>query len=173
MNNDFSLVEEQLLELATPHIKEMCHQRWCNLEPEDRLAEAFFLFIMALRNFPLNSGHFIEDYDKALEEHMSKLNRKTPSLRYSHISLDSFPGEEKDTGCNLYHVLPSKEPDYSYLNVESFLKTLTPLEQDIAQELMTSKSKAKVAQKHGFTAYQLKKIVTQIGKQYIQWSTEK
>lgn len=72
--------EELALEKATPYLRALCKKRWSNLEYEDRLAEVQFIFLLALRQFSTNSGHFLEDFCAVLTPYMDELNKRTSSL---------------------------------------------------------------------------------------------
>jgi hypothetical protein len=86
MNN---ITENDVILFYRPHIKQICQGRWPNLEPKDRESEATLYFICALRSFPLNCGHFWEDYCDALIPYMDQLNRIAPSRYFSkECSLD-------------------------------------------------------------------------------------
>ena len=67
--------EEIALRLAMPHIRKICHGKWLNLEPEDRVSEAAYFFVCAFRSIPLGTGNFIPDYEDALVPYMNEHNR--------------------------------------------------------------------------------------------------
>lgn len=50
--------EMQAYQLFEAKIKEICKWNWRFLEYEDRVSEAAYIFIIALRTLPTNTGFF-------------------------------------------------------------------------------------------------------------------
>lgn len=118
--------EERAMLLLMPHLKALCHRKWSNLEPEDRLSEAVLFTLCAIRSLPINSGHFIPDLNATLLPHMDKQNRKAPSRFYGcDQSLDcQMATSNGDDSWNLYAILTGSEIDESSIMVHSFLNSL-------------------------------------------------
>lgn len=65
--------ETQAYQLFEAKIKEICKLNWRFLEYEDRVSEAAYIFIIALRTLPTNTGFFWQEYQNALTTHMQNL----------------------------------------------------------------------------------------------------
>ena len=172
MQEDF---ENEIVGLAMPHIKKLCYGKWFNLELEDRIIEAAYFFICALRNLPIDSGHFMSDYEDALVPYMNEQNRKEPS-RYHRCdrSLDD-PGNTNNTDkkWTLYDILSGPDIDQTAVDVDSFLNSLPIWQKNILQDRMIyGYTETQVAHKYGFPNNKLKKVLLKIGDIYQQgqWS---
>ena len=170
--------EAKMLDLAMPHIRKICHGKWSNLEPEDRVAEAAYFFVCAFRSIPIGTGHFMSDYEKALTPYMDEHNRKAPPRYYCrNRSLDKLmPTKNSDDTWSLYDILPGTELDETSFHVTSFLKSLPDKEQAIVNDLMIEGlSKASVARKHKLSGSELAKILNILSYNYQQshWSENK
>lgn len=118
--------EEQAILLLMPHLKNLCHRKWPNLEPEDRLSEAVLFTLCAIRSLPTNSGHFISDLNATLLPHMDKQNRNTLSRFYGRDqSLDcQMATSNGDDSWTLYATLTGSEIDESSIMLDSFMDSL-------------------------------------------------
>ena len=161
------ITEEQVIEKVTPYLKEMCSHRWLNLELEDRIAEMQYAFLAALRYYPINSGHFMEDFKASAEPYMDELNRRTPSLYYN-ISLDAdMAAKNGAENCNRRCFLTARDESESRLYVGMFISSLPKMEQDILGALLSGDAKTEIARDHHMTAGQLQVLLKQIGNQYL------
>lgn len=165
-----NITENDVILFYMPRIKQFCHGRWPNLEPEDRESEAVFYFICALRSFPLNCGHFWEDYCNALVSYMDHLNRITPSRYFrKEYSLDCTIKTNNCEGeITLFDILEGPGLDESSLSVESFIKALSSEDSAIIHDLIEEIPLAAVAQKHNLSVYSLRKRLYKIGTIYME-----
>lgn len=147
-----NVTEGDVLLRFLPHIKQICQGRWPNLEPEDREAEAAIFFVCALRSFPLNGGHFWEDYCAALTPYMNRVNQTAPSRYYSkEYSLDRpIRTNNSEREITLSDILVGSDYDESSLYVEAFIETRSEEEKAIIRELIDQKSRAMVARERKF-----------------------
>ena len=164
--------EDRIVLAALPVIRALCQRRWLNLEYEDRVSEALLLFVEDLRSKPLTSGHFFKDYRGHLPERMDKLNRETPSLRFSRFSLDAIIVGTKDDGVNGYGILRSHLSDFSKLSVAEFISSLTDDERKIVLLRMSGYGKQETSRALDMSVYQLEKALGDIRRHYMDWSAE-
>lgn len=161
--------EEQAMLLLMPHLKNFCHRKWSNLEPEDRLSEAALFTLCAIRSLPINSGHFIPDLNATLSLHMDEQNRKNPSRFYGYEqSLDcQMATNNGDDSWNLYAILTGSEIDESSIIVHSFLSSLPDWQKNVLYDLMDKGlSRSAAALKYGMTVYKLEKILMKLWADY-------
>lgn len=161
-------LEEKIFLAAEPKIRKTCSGRWLNMEPEDRVAEASFFFIRALRSLPHSTGHFMSDYIDLLIPYMDKKNREYPSHYRKIFSLDAPLPSSNDSGeWNRYDTNVAPCTDESVEDVKLFLQSLPDWQQMIMHDILyNGLSKSKTAKKHGITLYALTKILLQIGCNY-------
>lgn len=161
--------DNQAFEIAQAYLKELCRNRWKNLDPEDRFQEVAAFYICALHSLPNNSGHFLADFEAQLFPHMQKLNQKAVFLYRRPVSLTApIPCSKKNESATLLDILSAPGLDCSRIEVQSFLKTLPLRQQDILFDLLRGQSNAFVAQKYGLSAYRLNRIKQQIGSCYLK-----
>ncbi len=153
--------EEEAVLLIDPYLESRCKGHWCALEMEDRLAEARLVFLITWRMLPPDTGHFLLDFDDALDLHMKEVVRHQNPRTYS---LDAVLGE---TGCNGHTFLAASAFDESRQYVRDFLDHLSQKDHSIVRALMDGYSKAEIARKVGISTYQLKKKLRQIGIKYL------
>ena len=162
-------LEEQAILLLMPYLKKLCHGRWPNLEPEDRLSEAVLFTLCAIRSLPVNSGHFIPDLNKTLFPYMDEQNCKAPSRFYGRDrSLDcQIDTNNGDSGWNLYAVLTGSEIDDSSVMVRSFFRTLPGWQKNLLLDLEEKGlSRSAAAHKYQMSVYTLKKTLRQLWADY-------
>lgn len=164
--------EDRIVSTALPVIRFLCLGKWLNLEYEDRVSEALLFLILMLRSMPLTTGHFFKDYWDHFSEYMDRLNRKTPSLRFGHFSLDAIIAGTKDDGINGYGILRSRLSDFSKLSVVEFLSSLTDDERKIVLLRMSGYGKREASRVLDVSVYQLEKALSDIRRHYKDWSSE-
>ncbi len=129
--------ENALLLQAQPYLRRLCRKRWIRLEPEDRVAEASLVFILCLRAWPLDTGHFLRDFERVLTSHMDQKTRVLPPRFYgAALSLDEVRQGRGGSRWNGYHILPGRDPDESGFFVRSFLQALAEEDRDILTALL-------------------------------------
>lgn len=164
--------EDRIIAAAIPIIRRLCQGRWLNLEFEDRYAEALLYFVEMLRSMPLTTGHFFKDYLDRVSAYLDKLNRKTPSMRFGHFSLDApIAGSEGDE-IDGYCVLPSCISDFSKPLADAFISSLPDDERRIVCLRMSGCSKQEAARELNMSAYRLEKALDSIQRRYTEWSSE-
>ena len=169
MSFDHNNPEEELLNILSPYIRKMSRNRWQNLEPEDRLSEAFYITSQAIRCFPVNSGHFLKDLKKALYAHMDELNRSAPSRFYSRdYSLDrQIPANDHNSFWTLYDVIADISQSDESSIVEMFIDSLPEAEAAIMSDLFSNElSRAVTARKYGLSIYKLNQCTKRIWEKY-------
>lgn len=90
-------------------IAEICTRKWPYIEKEDREQEAMVVLMTAFLHLRMDDGHFWQDYEALLDQHMQARKEDMCSLfryRYRCRSLDAplrtkIPGET----CTLLHLL--------------------------------------------------------------------
>lgn len=163
--------EDRIILAAIPRIRFLCQGRWLNLEFEDRLAEALLFFVEALRSLPLTTGHFFKDYWELFSAYMDKLNRKTPSLRFGHFSLDEPLAGTAENDINGYDIiLHSYLSDFSRPLAEEFISSLTDDEREIVRLRMSGYGKRETSRALDMSVYQLEKMLGNIRRRYTDWS---
>ncbi len=162
--------EDRIVSAALPVIRFLCLGKWLNLEYEDRVSEALLFFIVMLRSMPLTTGHFFKDCWDRVSEYMDRLNRKTPSLRFGHFSLDA-PVPGTDGRANGYGVLRSHLSDFSRLSVAEFISSLADDERLIVSLQMSGYSKQETSRELNMSVYRLEKILRDIRSHYMDWSS--
>lgn len=161
--------EEQAMLLLMTHLKNLCHRRWSNLEPEDRLSEVVLFTLCAIRSLSINSGHFIPDLNATLSLYMDEQNRKTPSRFYGcDQSLDGqMATSNGDDSWNLYAILSGSEIDESSIMVHSFLNSLPDWQKNLLRDLQEQGlPKSAAALKYGMSVYTLDKILMKLWADY-------
>ena len=161
--------EEQAMLLLMPHLKNFCHRRWSNLEPEDRLSEAVLFTLCAIRSLPINSGHFISDLNATLLLYMDKQNRKTPSRFYGcDQSLGcQIATSNDDDSWNHYAILTGSEIDESSIMLDSFMDSLPHWQKNLLRDLIDEGlSRSAAALKYGMSVYKLEKILMNLWADY-------
>ena len=103
---------------------------------------------------------------------MDKLNRETPSLRFSRFSLDAIIVGTKDDGVNGYGILRSHLSDFSKLSVAEFISSLTDDERKIVLLRMSGYGKQETSRALDMSVYQLEKALGDIRRHYMDWSAE-
>ena len=169
------MLESEIIQSAIPYIKNLCKRKWTNIEPEDRVAEATYFFLCTLRSIPTNTGCFIQDYEKALIPYMDQINRRYPPRFYgATCSLDSpMPANNGSSQWTLFDSRVGSFFDQSALCVKLFFKSLPSEHRKILYALlMEGLPKSAIARQNGLTVYELKKLLHQIAKNYLQdrWS---
>lgn len=122
-------------------ISDICKCNWRFMEYEDRLSEASFVFITALRTFSTNSGFFWQDYRRTLTIYMQELKVAYQS-QACWLSLDRHVrNKDNDTcNCTILDSLIAREPDPTDTHVQRFMNTLSSRKQNILNLLMDGKS---------------------------------
>ena len=164
--------EDRIVLAALPVIRLLCLGKWLNLEYEDRVSEALLFLIVMLRSMPLTTGHFFKDYWGRFSEYMDRLNRKTPSLRFSHFSLDATIAGAEEGRVNGYGIVRSHLSDFSRLSVAEFLSSLDDDERLIVSLQMSGYSKQETSRVLNMTVYRLDKVLSDIQCHYMDWSSE-
>ena len=163
--------EDRIVSAALPVIRFLCLGKWLNLEYEDRVSEALLFFVVMLRSVPLTTGHFFKDYWNHFSEYMDRLNRKTPSLRFGHFSLDApIAGAEEDS-VNGYGIVHSHLSDFSRLSVAEFISSLADDERLIVSLQMSGYSKQETSRELNMSVYRLEKVLGEIRCHYMDWSS--
>ena len=128
--------ETRILEAAIPSIRKICWRKWGKTEYQDRVSEACLIFLEDLRTMRLNTGHFLEEVRADLEVKMGELNRRTPSPRFDHCSLDAFASRKTGETFDGKRFFPSKLTDPSAVEVKEFLEHLPPRSRAIVELLL-------------------------------------
>ena len=106
-SNGINLFIEQIRK----RIEDLCARKWPYIEKEDREQEAMVELVKALQNLRLDDGHFWQDYEFLLDQHMRQRKDDMISLfRYRCRSLDA-PVRTKIPGkpCTLSLFLESND----------------------------------------------------------------
>ena len=148
-------------------IRNLCRNNWHFLEPDDRIAEAQFLFIVALRTYPTNSGHFWSDYKRALSEYMLQLKLIHGKQR-CRISLDSPLRTKYDSGRKVTRLdlLRAPEPDNTHWLVHRFLSAASFRQRHVLELLMDGKSRRCVCRRLHMTMRELEELLHSIAEDY-------
>lgn len=82
--------ETLLLEKYDLQLKQLCKKYGSSIEPEDCLAEAQCLFLQAYRSWPIDSGHFLDDFESAFQKYL-KANKASLTMNTGKkmLSLDA------------------------------------------------------------------------------------
>lgn len=162
------VTEEQVMIKAMPYLEDICRGHWCNLEFEDRLAEAQLVFLSSVRKFSNHSGHFMPDFQAVLKPYMDELNRKTPSLHFG-LSLDADMRTKTGAAhCNAHCFLTARDQSESQLYVKLFIESLIEPDRDLVCALLSGDSKAEIAREHHMSVKQLKTHLEEIGQRYLE-----
>jgi len=159
--------EIQAYRLFETKIQEICRLNWRFLEYEDRISEAAYIFIIALRTLPTNTGFFWHEYQNVLMDYMQSLKKE-----YQHqtcwLNLDA-PVRSKtinDYNYSLLDLLIAREPDSSEISVHNFLNTLSIQQQNILNLLMDGRSHRSVCMRMKINANDLRQHLQVIGEDY-------
>ena len=163
--------EMQAYSLFESKIAQICRFNWRFMEYEDRLSEAAYIFIIALRIFPTNSGFFWQEYQGILIAHMQNLKAEY-RRQTCWISLDKRLRNRNNDVYNhtLLDLLVAQEPDSGDLHVHRFLNTLPFLHQDILNLLMDNKSRRSVCRRLNMSTADLQECLQEIGEDYRDYS---
>jgi len=160
-------LEIQAYRLFETKIQEICRLNWRFLEYEDRISEAAYIFIIALRTLPTNTGFFWHEYQNVLMDYMQSLKKE-----YQHqtcwLKLDA-PVRSKtinDYSYSLADLLIAREPDYSGIIIHNFLNTLPRKQQDILNLLMDRCSHRSVCKRMKISNHELRQYLQSIGEDY-------
>ena len=118
-------LKAQAFRLFEPKIRDMCKSGWRFMEYDDRLSEAAYIFLSALRTFPTNSGLFWEDYKASFVSHMERL-KKEYGRQSCWISLDSHVRDKKNSVCRstILDLIIAAEEDRTDMHVHRIMNTL-------------------------------------------------
>lgn len=164
------LTENDVLLFYWPAIKRFCYERWGGFEMEDRVQEAAYFFVCALRSLSLTGGHFWEEYCQGLILYMKKCNASAQSRYFRECSLyRPINNSNDDMSIALVDVLHDSGIDESASVVQAFLNTLEPEDARIVRSLQEKIPKSCIARKYGLSAYSLNERIERIGMAYIKW----
>jgi len=161
--------EEMLFQQVQPYLRKLCLKRWLNLELEDRIAEANLVFCHCLRTWPLDTGHFLRDFERVFTSYMTCKDRDAPSRYHRReFSLDeTHESRNGSASWKGYHILPGRPFDETGLYVKCFLQGLPPEERAILRELLSCDvSRTAVAEKHHMTRRELKERLAALWTEY-------
>ena len=166
-NGDLEMQAYLLFEKA---IDRICQGRWKFLEWDDRISEACFVFIVALRRYPTNSGHFWKDYELMLTEYMGKLKMLYGNQK-CWLSLDAPLHSQYEDGRKYtwLDVIQAEELDSSEEMVGAFMATLPEERCRILNVLFDNigdRSSRAVCAKVGMTKQELKQYRSEIAEDY-------
>lgn len=157
----------QAYQLFEAKIKNICRFNWRFLEYEDRISEATYIFIVALRTLPTNTGFFWQEYQSILATYMQKLKTE---YRYQTcwLKLDKPVRSKNNINYNysLLDLLIAREPDSSEISVHNFLNTLSIQQQNILNLLMDGRSHRSVCMRMKINAHDLRRHLQVIGEDY-------
>ncbi len=162
-----NVTEEAVLLRAKPFLQKLCYRHWCNLEPEDRFAEAQLIFWLSMRKFPTDSGHFLQDFQVVVTPYMDELNRKTPSLRYGYSLDANIPTGTGSKNWNSYCYLTARDDRDSYLYVKFFIASLPEHEREVLLDLLGGMPRNELAFAYGLDNFRLDELLERIGNQYL------
>ena len=163
--------EARIMEAAIPSIRRLCLGKWNNLEYQDRVSEACQIFLEDLRTMPLNTGRFLEEFRADLEVKMSELNRRTPSPRFDHCSLDAVFSNKTSETFEGYCLVPSTA-DLSKPEVDEFLQSLPPRARNILTLRMKGHEPSEMAEMFGVSISQIDHEMAEIRRLYDLWNEE-
>lgn len=163
----YTNLEIQAYQLFETKIQEICRLNWRFLEYEDRISEATYIFIVALRTLPTNTGFFWQEYQNLLVHHMENLKTKHQH-QTCWLKLDA-PARSKTDNAYSYSLLDlliAREPDFSEISVHNFLNALPPQQQNILYLLMEGKSHRSVCRRMKISHHELKQHLQSIVEDY-------
>ncbi len=163
--------EARIVEAALPLIRRLCVGRWGHLEYEDRVAEACLIFLEDLRTFPLNTGHFLQDYCADLDLQMREKNRGMASLRYGKISLDTMGIGKNGEPIDGYRFIASKLTDFTSIFANDFLSRLTPRYEHILALIIDGYSRSEVRRRLGISKTEYEQRMNRIRHMYCLWKS--
>ncbi len=172
MENFAETAEARIMEAAIPSIRRLCLGKWDNLEYQDRVSEACRIFLEDLRTMPLNTGHFLEEFRADLEVKMGELNRRTPSFRFDHYSLDAAFSNKTGETFDGYCLIPSTPTDLTRSEVDEFLLSLSPLARRILTLSMRGHEPSEMAEGFGISISQIDQEMEEIRQLYNLWNEE-
>lgn len=161
-------LEMAAYELFAPHIQRLCQHNWRFLEQEDRISEAAYIFIITLRTFPTNSGHFWQEYVQALNAYMQKL-RAGYNRQKCWLSLDAPLRTKRNNEvgkCTLLDFLGASDTDSSDILVHRFLNTLPKQRRDILERLMDGKTRRAVCMRTKLKSSELERCLQEVCEDY-------
>ncbi len=162
--------EEEALQIVQPYLQALCRDHWRYLEYEDRLGEVQYLFVCAWRQLPTNTGHFLRDFEQICYPYMEELNKTACARYFKERSMDSgiiCRRKESTPTFNLHQLLAMKE-DGTEPQVEEFLSSLAPAEQDILRALLEGQTRAELARRAGVSSYRLGRMLEALGQRYLE-----
>jgi len=159
--------EMQAYQLFEAKIKNICRFNWRFLEYEDRISEATYIFIVALRTLPTNTGFFWQEYQNVLATYMQKLKTEY-QYQTCWLKLDKPIRSKNNINYNysLLDLLIAREPDSSEISVHNFLNTLSIQQQNILNLLMDGRSHRSVCMRMKINANDLRQHLQVIGEDY-------
>ena len=158
--------EARIMEAAIPSIQKLCEGRWDRLEYQDRVSEACRIFLEDMRTMPLNTGHFLEEFRADLEVKMGELNRRAPSPRFDHCSLDAVFSSKTGETFEGYCLIPSTPTDFTRSEVDEFLLSLSPLARRILTLRMRGHEPSEMAEMFGISISQIDHEMEEIRRLY-------
>lgn len=170
MGSSDESAESRIMEAAIPYIRQICFRKWYNLEYQDRVSEACRIFIEDLRSLPLNTGHFLEDYRADMEEKMREINKRTPSLRYGHCSLDAVFSGKTHEFIDGYRFVSSPLTDFSVIFVADFLARLPLRNRRILACLLKGFKTAEISEMLGISVAVFNREMGKIRQFYRKWN---
>lgn len=164
--------EARIMEAAIPSIQRLCEGRWDKLEYQDRVSEACRIFLEDLRTMPLNTGHFLEEFRADLEVKMGELNRRAPSPRFDHCSLDAAFSCKTGETFDGYCLIPSTPTDFTGSEVDEFLVSLPSGARNILTLRMKGHEPSEMAEIFGTSISQIDQEMEEIRRLYNLWNEE-
>ncbi len=159
--------EELLLLNAEKYLRRLCRYRWTNLEMEDRLAEVQIAFLCAYRTFPINTGRFLPDFERALVPYMKEINRRNGRLYCADYSLDApMPARNDARNCTLSLFFAARPYDESKLYVRTYLETLPNWHRRVAYALLSGDTVYELAARYRMPPERMQRILYSIGNRY-------
>lgn len=172
MGSFVDTAEARIMEAAVPAIRKLCEGRWEKLEYQDRVSEACRIFLEALRTMPLNTGRFLEEFRADLEVKMDELNRRAPSPRFDHCSLDAVFSDKTGETFEGYCLIPSTPTDFTGSEVNEFLLSLPPLARGILTLSMRGHEPSELAEMFGISISRIDQEMEEIRRLYNRWNEE-
>ena len=166
------VAEARIIEAAIPSIQKLCEGRWDKLEYQDRVSEACRIFLEDLRTMPLNTGHFLEEFRADLEVKMGELNRRAPSPRFDHFSLDAVFSNKTGETFESYCLIPSTPTDFTRSEVDEFLLNLPPGARKILALRMKGYEPSEMAEMFGTSILQIDQEMEEIRRLYNLWNED-
>lgn len=163
--------EARIIEAAIPSIQKLCKGRWDKLEYQDRVSEVCRIFLEDLRTMPLNTGHFLEEFRADLEVKMGELNRRTPSLRFDHCSLDAVFSSKTGETFEGYCLIPSTA-DFSRPEVDDFLQSLPLRARKLLLLRMRGHEPPEMAEMFGVSISQIEREMEELQCLFKLWNEE-